>query len=98
MSFAEYVAEDIRLSILSLLAKDQGYSHNDRVLQRALEMLGHKVSADQVRTHLAWLADQGLVAVETVETFSIATLNQRGLDVAEGRALVPGVRRPQPGR
>jgi hypothetical protein len=49
-----------------------------------------------VRTDIEWLGEQGLVTVELVVSIRIATLSMRGLDVAEGRAQAPGVKRPSP--
>lgn len=98
MSFANYELEDQRLRILEVLAQDGAYSHNETVIHRALAALGHQVSADALHTQLAWLAEQGLVTTEEVGTLLVATLTRRGDDVANGRAKVPGVARPRPGR
>jgi len=46
---------------------------------------------------LAWLQDLGLLSIEKVGQMAIATITQRGADVAEGRAVIPGIRRPRPG-
>ena len=59
-------------------------------------LYGHEVSLDALRTDLAWLAEQALVEVEDGAKVVFGTLTQRGLDVAEGRAKVPGVTRPGP--
>jgi hypothetical protein len=59
-------------------------------------MRGVAASADQVRGDLAWLEEQGLVAVRSVENLTLAKATVRGLDVATGRATVPGVARPLP--
>lgn len=97
MSYQQHIIEDRRLVILRLLAEDPGYSHNDRVLQTGLGHLGHNVSGDVVRSDLAWLAEQGLVQVEPVRAdLHVATLTTRGDDVAAGRAMAPGVKRPGP--
>ncbi len=96
MSFAKLIAEDQRFIILRVLSEDAGYSHNEYVIQAALEQLGHHISADAVRTQAAWLAEQGLVTVKESGVL-IATLTQRGDDVAQGRVTVPGVKRPRPG-
>jgi len=50
-----------------------------------------------VRTDLAWLAEQGLLQTATTGDVTMATLLTRGVDVAAGRAVVPGVKRPLPG-
>lgn len=97
--YTDFVAEDRRLGILRFLAEDADYSLNDSVLQTALDHIGHGVSRDVLRTDLAWLAEQGLVTVEAVMggKVAVATLTARGADVAGGRAVVPGVKRPTPG-
>ena len=49
------------------------------------------------RTDLAWLRDQALVRlIETVPGVQVAELSARGMDVARGMAIVPGVSRPSP--
>jgi hypothetical protein len=51
-------------------------------------------SRDQVAADLHWLAEQGLLTAEDHEAVLVVTLSERGADVAAGRAIVPGVRRP----
>ncbi len=97
MSFKNLLTEDRRLVILRFLAEDPSYRLNTSVLRTALDAFGHSVSRDQVETDVAWLAEQGLVSVETVGPVRVATLTGRGVDVATGKAVVPGVKRPGPG-
>jgi Fe2+ or Zn2+ uptake regulation protein len=97
MNFQQTVMEDRRLSLLLLLSDSPGYSANAFLLQTAVDQAyGHSVSIDQVRTDLAWLAEQGLVSVKAVGEVTVATMSTRGADVAAGRATVPGVKRPLP--
>lgn len=95
--FSDILTEDRRLVILRALAQDLGYSHNESILQSILERYGHHVSRSLVRTDLAWLEEQGLVRLDMVGETTIATVTDRGADVAHGRALAPGVKRPNPG-
>ena len=97
-TFDELLSKDRRLVILRAL-NDQAFSLNDSVLQVVLEEFGHRVSRDAVRTELAWLEEQKLVTLEHVGNGKVvvATLTERGGDVATGRAKVPGVRRPSAG-
>ena len=99
-SYRQRVNEDARLRILQILAEDTGYTVNDRILSSCLADLGHGLSADTLASHLAWLAEQSLVTTETVSSgpsaITVATLTQRGQDVAAGRARTPGVARPRP--
>ncbi|MDH5299509.1 MAG: ArsR family transcriptional regulator [Desulfobulbaceae bacterium] len=96
-AFDSLVQADRRLVILQSLAEGQGYSVNEFVLRRMLDVMKHKISRDLMRTELGWLAEQGLVAIEEVEGVMVATLTGRGKDAAEGAVLVPGVQRPEPG-
>jgi len=96
-SFQQTLTEDRRLSLLLVLAETPGYSANAFLLRDAIAAIyGHNASIDQVKTDLAWLAEQGLAAAQTRGDVAIATLTSRGADVAAGRAHVPGVKRPMP--
>lgn len=95
--FTRLVQEDMRLVILMVLAQDADYSHNEYVLRSALRSMGHGISQDKLRSELAWLAEQGLVATSDTAGVVIARLTARGRDVAEGTSTTPGVKRPEPG-
>ena len=93
-NFASFLAEDRRLVILRVLADMPAYRTNSFLLTTLLGKFGHEPSADQVKGDLAWLQEQQLLTIEVVESVHIATLTTRGADVAAGRAVVPGVKRP----
>ena len=93
-SFSTFLAEDRRLVILRVLAELPAYRTNSFLLHTLLAKWGHEPSTDQVKGDLAWLREQQLVTVDDVEGVYIATLTTRGADVAAGRAVVPGVKRP----
>ena len=97
MSYRKLVAEHLRLAILQILEQDTEYAHNEAVLQSALAAVGHGVSADRVRSALAWLAEQDLLIVTDSGDLRVAKLTLRGVDAALGRAILPGVARPRPG-
>lgn len=95
--YATHMRAHLRLTLLRLLADDDGgYSANESVLAQAANRFGFNAARDAVRTELAWLGEQGLVALEDVSGLLVATITRRGLDVAAGRAAVPGVERPGP--
>lgn len=97
MNFKNLITEDIRLVILKTLAETNGYSCNDSIIHAILGEFGHKVSRDQVRSHLAWLQEQGYLTYDILETGTyVATITLRGGDVAGGSVTVPGVKRPHP--
>lgn len=89
--------EDRRLVILRLLLESGGYTANEYMIKTMLPQLGHHVSSDRVQTDLAWLQEQQLLHVSDVAGVCIATLTDRGQDVANGAATVPGVKRPRAG-
>ncbi|HFQ80985.1 MAG TPA: ArsR family transcriptional regulator [Desulfobacterales bacterium] len=96
-SFSALQAESIRLTILQLLAQDPGYDLNETILRKLINEFGYQLSKDGLRTHLAWLMEQGLVTVRTVADYlQVAKLTQRGFDTANGQAIIPGVARPGP--
>jgi repressor of nif and glnA expression len=93
--FVERMREDQRLVILRLLHEQNSYTLNSSNLTAGMAYLGHEISKDQVKTHLAWLGEQDLVALdEPVAGVIVARLTDRGQEVVLGRARVPGVARP----
>lgn len=92
--FAQFLREDQRLVILRVLAELPSYKTNSSMLVTLLDRFGHTPTRDQVKTELLWLAEQALVTVEDVSDILVATLTERGADVAKGRARVPGVKKP----
>lgn len=96
MMFAELVTHDMRLVMLRCMAEDPGYALNESILQSALEMFGHHPSRDKIRTELRWLEEQGLITVAEVAGILVVKLTGRGVDVAEGRCRIDGVKCPRP--
>lgn len=95
--FRQHFVSHQRLAALKLLADAPEYALNSSLMADALGQLGLGASRDQVRTEIAWLAEQGLVTCEELSSgLLVATLTERGGDVAAGRASVPGVQRPAP--
>lgn len=96
-TFAQLHTENRRCAFLRFLNEDPDYSMNTSILQTALAHIGHGVSRDTVNGDAAWLEEQGLVSCEDLGGIIVVKLTQRGADVAAGRAVVPGVKRPGPG-
>ncbi|MCT8831496.1 hypothetical protein KZ432_01000 [Glaesserella parasuis] len=90
------LTKDQRLVILRSLA-EAGYDANESILSDCLDLYGHDISRDLVRNHLVWLEEQGLIQLERLKDgYMVASITQRGLDVAQGRVAVEGVKRPRP--
>lgn len=98
-SFADLHAAHIRLCILRLLADAPGYFANDSILHQSVEAHGLVCTRDQMRGHLTWLEEQRLITIQRpgASTVIVATLSERGGDVAAGKSHVPGVQKPSPG-
>lgn len=92
--YADFLRQDMRLVLLRLLVEMPAYRANSSVLNAALDGFGHSVSRDQVKTELHWLGEQGAVKLEEMGPVLVATLTERGQDIAAGRARVPGIKRP----
>lgn len=97
-TFAERLRKDRRLVLLRLLSEQNGYRANNSVLHAGLNFLGVAAARDDVLTDLHWLQDQSLVRLHPtgVSEVMVAELTNRGNEVAQGHAVVPGVSRPSP--
>ena len=93
--FSTHLTEDRRLVVLHVLAESAGYTANEYILQQMLEQFGHVASIDRIRADLAWLHEQQLLTVSQVADVHIARITARGQDVAAGRTVVPGIKRPR---
>lgn len=97
MNYAVFETEDRRLVLLKALASSAQYRANGYLLRRFAEQLGHTASADRIAGDMAWLAEAGLCTLaQPAPDVTVATITARGLDVAEGRAVHPGVAKPRP--
>ena len=93
--FSTHLTEDRRLVVLHVLAESAGYTANEYILQQMLEQFGHVASIDRIRADLAWLHEQQLLTVSQVADVHIARITARGQDVAAGRTVAPGIKRPR---
>ena len=85
-----------RIALLQILAGAGRRRANEAMLRAAARHVGHAVSADRLRTDLRWLEEQGTLALEEIGGVLVATLTQRGVDVATGDAETPGIAPPAP--
>lgn len=95
MDSKDLIIPDRRLVILRSLYDMSGYTGNDSMLDTCLMSWGHVMTRDEIKTEIAWLHEQRLLTSETMEDNVICRLTSRGEDVATGRAIIPGVKRPR---
>ncbi|WP_242415070.1 ArsR family transcriptional regulator [Sphingomonas panni] len=98
-NFYDYTMGHARLAVLRALAEAVQHTANDSVLSMVMDTLGLPVTRDQLRTQLGWLEEQGLIRLaRPTDNLLVASLRERGADVAIGRAHVEGIQRPSPTR
>lgn len=97
MSYQSDREQHQRLCILRTLDDQTGYRANCSFLMDVLSVYGLSCSRDALRTQLAWLQEQGMITTEQLGSTTIASVTQRGQDVAKGLATVPGIKRPSAG-
>ncbi len=93
MSFEDYTITHVRRLILEQLEKENDYAQNQIVMKGILKAYGQTLSTDRVLTEFNWLLEQGLVTLESFGGFTVARLTERGLDIATGTAMIPGIAR-----
>lgn len=96
MSYATVLAADRRLCILRLIIASPDWRVSAAPIAAALPQFGHAVSHDTLAADLVWLDEQQLITLSEIGGLLVATGTQRGVDVGNGVARHPGVRRPGP--
>lgn len=96
MSYTSFEAQFRRRDILVTLAQSGDYTCNASLLRTMLRERGYSVSSDQLQNDIAWLVEQGLARTRDVGGLVLVTAVTRGVDVATGDAIVPGIARLEP--
>lgn len=98
MSYAETLAEHRRLIILRFLSEAPGFSMNTSLLHDLVNSTGAVPSSrDQIETTVSWLNENELVKLEKLQMGVTKVIaRQRGLDVAKGLTMAPGIKQPSP--
>lgn len=97
MTYEEELREHARIAILRMLEDAPKYTSNVSLMTGLLHRVGIPYTRDQVEGEVRWLRDQGMLTVEDHAGFIVATATVRGVEVAQGVATYPGIRRPRPG-
>lgn len=90
------VDRQARALVLRTLEQAPGYCMNSRILQHVLDGWALTFTNPELVALLEWLDREDLVALRCTDDVVVATLRQKGADVACGRDLHEGVERPPP--
>ncbi|TMP27192.1 hypothetical protein CWB99_15860 [Pseudoalteromonas rubra] len=97
MPIEKVQAEHQRIKILIALKESPDYGANTSMLHDVLNIYALGCSSAQLKTLLNWLEENGYVENEKLsESTWVARITDTGMDVAEGRSTVPGIKRPDP--
>jgi hypothetical protein len=96
MSYPQHLSSTVRLKMLQMLRKS-GVSCNHELMQIALESMGLRLSIDQVKAEMQFLADVRCASLLNVGHLMVIDILDKGIDVAKGLSVVPGIDRHIPG-
>lgn len=94
MNILELRKSHQRLSMLRALVDSPDMGLNDSILQDVLVTFNVGASRAEVHEELRWLAEQELVRLDSVGSSVVAVITERGIRVAEGKAIVRGIKMP----
>lgn len=86
--------QHLRLTMLRVLAELPDVSANESILHDAVKARMIRADRDQVRKEIQWLAKEELVTAEELDGMLLAMATERGCEVAQGKAVHSGVKRP----
>ena len=82
--------------VLVALRDSRAYEANDRILVDWLRLVGIPTTQAEFLADAKWLSEAGLIALRSACEYQVATLTERGLEVARGQATHSGVLRRVP--
>lgn len=97
MNYDEAMTRDARLVILKELAAQPDGRLNEALLEKVLDVFGHRRSREWIRTQLRKLEELGAVRLTEVGTVLVAAITRAGVDHVERRSFLDGVERPSLG-
>ena len=98
--FSERRNEELRLLILCFLVDQIDYTATDSLIFHWIEEQWMQPAMADVRLALAWLNEEGLVVTQRPGGrlgLTMATITERGVDVAKGARIYRGVARKRAG-
>lgn len=92
MSYDNKIAEDARLFILKVLAKEVDGQLNEIILRRVLDMqFGIDRTREWVQTQLRWLEQMGVITLLGAGDILIGKITRPGRDFLAERTVIAGI-------
>lgn len=86
-----------RAAILQFLAASQAYAANSEIILDVVRNVGIPTYHPELLKELNWLEEKGYVELNEEHANVLATATRRGIRIAKGDAVDPGIDRPEPG-
>lgn len=93
MSYKETLSQHRRLAILKHLESVR--TANVSILTDVCDAVGVRSTRDQVTSDVLWLGENGFVEHGGKGEVIVVTLLERGAEIASGKAVHPGIKRPR---
>jgi len=95
--FEKTLRRHARIAILRFCEAAPQYTTNVSMLEELLPTVGIQFTRDQIVTEAQWLKEQGFVDLGEAGEFITLIATKRGVEIAQGRATHPEIKRPAPG-
>ncbi|EFO33235.1 putative phage related protein [Roseibium sp. TrichSKD4] len=83
-----------RITILKAVYEQTDRRLNDILIQKQLDLFGHRKSRDWLRTQLRAMSELGVISIREIGSAMVAEITQTGVDHCECRMIVEGIARP----
>lgn len=92
-NYSRFLEPRRRGVLLAILHQSGAQGASVHVLASVTRNAGYTASHEVIEADLAALSDLGLISTRKVGSITMATIEQRGIDVATGQTRVPNIER-----
>ncbi len=99
ISYDDFMLPDARLIIIKELERQADGRLNETLIQKTLDIFGHRHSIDWLREQLLGLEKLGAIKTDVLSDkgFMVATLAKAGVDHLDRREFIDGIAKPSLG-
>lgn len=92
-NYGKFLEPRRRGVLLAILHQSGAQGAGLSVLTSVAQQAGYRASYEVIEADLTMLSDIGLVTLRTIGTVQLASITQRGSDVATGQQTLPNIER-----